>query len=414
MHIYTSVDIGSDTIKIVVCELFNDKLNLLAATSTKSKGIKKGLITNVNDAASSLKLAFAEIENMIGIKIKKTIVSIPSYFADFSLVKESIKINGENNVITAADVNSVLKAAAKSKELHIKEIVSVIPIDFTIDDKTGLKNPKGLIGDTLGVRAILVTTPKKNIYSVVNLLSSIGVEVVDISLNCLGNIFAFKTKEISEHIGAIINIGHETTEISIYNRGVIVKNSIIQLGGKNINNDISYMYKVNSETAIKLKEKFALAHKIHSSTSDFFEVETENNDKLKINQFEVSEIAMSRIEEILNLAKKEINILTNKPIKYIIITGGTSNMPHFNYIAEEVFGKKTEIGNIRLVGVRNNKYSSAIGNIIYFINKLKIKGQDYSMTNSDENEKISTVRKDYLNFSNNSMIGKVFGFFFGE
>ena len=94
-HIYTSIDIGSDTIKIIVCELYSGRLNVLACTSTKSKGIKRGLITNVNEASASLKEALNEIESMLGVKIKKALVSVPTYFADFNFVKSEIKIDNE-------------------------------------------------------------------------------------------------------------------------------------------------------------------------------------------------------------------------------------------------------------------------------------------------------------------------------
>ena len=85
-HIYTSVDIGTDTTKVIVTELYKGKLNLLAASSTKSRGIKKGLITDVNEASLSLKKAISEVEEMLGFKIKKVLVNVPSYFSEFSSI----------------------------------------------------------------------------------------------------------------------------------------------------------------------------------------------------------------------------------------------------------------------------------------------------------------------------------------
>jgi cell division protein FtsA len=413
-NIYTSVDIGSDTIKIVVCELFRNKLNLLAASSVKSRGIKKGVVTDINEATISLKQAFNEIELMLGIKINKVIASVPSYFADFVFTKGETKVNHEDGIIGGSDVIKVLQVAMQSKMTPNKEMVTMIPIDFSIDNQDGIKDPKGLVGSVLETRAIMVTTPKKNIYSVVGLIESIGIEVVDISLNCIGDAYAFKNKAMDEHIGAIVNIGSETTSVSLYNKGIIVKNSIIQLGGKNIDNDIAYIYKIEPSVAVKIKEKFALAHKRYASVNDTYEITTPYDETIKINQFEVSEIVMSRIEEILNLAKKEINILTNKKIQYIIVTGGTSNMAHFNYIAEEVFGKEVIIGNVKLVGIRNNKYSSALGNVVYFINKLKLKGKEYSMFSKNDVEELSSTKKNLINVSNESMLGKVFGYFWSE
>lgn len=409
-HIYTSVDIGSDSIKVVTSELFKGKLNLLAASSVKSKGIKKGLITDVNSATMSLQKAISEVENMLGIKIKKVITTIPSYFAEFTKIDGEIKINNENKIVTGDDVVKVLGQAVRGKISSTKEMVTIVPIDFSVDSKTGIKDPKGLTGNTLRTRAILITTPKKNIYSVVGLIEAIGIEVVDISLNSIGDINALKNKGMEEKIGAIINIGAETTTVSVYNKNILIKTSIIGMAGRDIDNDISYMYKIDSEVAKKIKEKFALAHKKYASSSEIYELPGHKN----IEQLEVSTIAMSRIEEILTLAKKELLELTNRQMEYIIITGGVSNMSHFELVAENIFGKDVIIGNVRLIGIRNNKYSSAVGNIVYFINKLKIKGKNYTMVSDTDMEILSSTKKSLINVSNESMLGKVFGYFFGE
>ena len=134
---------------------------------------------------------------------------------------------------------------------------------------------------------------------------------------------------------------------------------------------------------------------------------------LKINQFELSEVVMSRLEEILNEAKKEINLLTSRKIDYIIITGGTSNMPGFEYIVRDVFGEGANIGNVKMLGIRDNIYSSCIGNIVYFISKLKLKEQDYSMVSDNEVYQMISTNARNLSTSD-SMLGKLFGFFFSE
>ena len=414
-HIYSSVDIGSDTIKIAVCELYKGKLNLLAASSVKSNGIKKGLINDFGEASISMKTALNEIESMLGIKIKRVVVSVPSYFAEFMVVKGAIDITSEDGIITGDDVIKVLQNAMNQKLMPGKEMVTMLPIDFNIDDnEEHVSDPKGIVGKKLSARAVMATTPKKNIYSVVSLMDSVGVEIVDISLNPIGNSYAFRFKEMNSEIGAIIDIGAETTTVSLYNKGIIVKSSIIAMGGKNIDNDLSYIYKVNVNEARKIKEKFALAHKKYASASEMYEVQSEN-ETIKINQFEASEIAMSRIEEILNLAKKEINILTTRNVDYVIITGGTSNMAHFDYIAEDIFGKDVIIGDLKVVGVRNNKYSVCIGNIVYFINKLRIKGKDFTMVSSSDMEELETPKRGIINnITNETMLGKVFGYFFSE
>ena len=221
-HIYTSIDLGTDSIKVVVCELYKNKLNLLAASSEKSEGIKKGLITDVEKAKTSLKNAISNVESMLGIALKQAIVSVPSYFLDCSMVKGSVDIpmnineddEAYDGIIDGNDVSRVISEAMRNYDFRDREMVAVLPIDFLVNQKDYVRDPKGLPGKTLGTRAMMVATPKKNIYSVVQLLSSIGIEVVDISINAIGDAYAFKNREMDATVGAIVNIGSETTSVS--------------------------------------------------------------------------------------------------------------------------------------------------------------------------------------------------------
>ena len=412
-YVYTSIDIGSDSVKVVVSELFQGKLNLLAASSVKSKGIKKGLIVDGKEASSSLKKALNDVEQMLGFKINRVIATVPNYFSEFVIIKGSIDLNPDME-INGQDIVKVFGEAMKSKDKGNKEMVTIIPIDFTVDNETGIKDPKGKHGSKLSTRSVMVLTPKKNILSVVSLLENMGLEVIDVTLNSIGDVNSIKDKVVKEKVGAVINIGHETTSISLYNKGIIVNNSMISVGGKNVDSDIAYIYKLKPEDARMVKENFALAHKKYASKTDYYEVTNKLGEDIKINQFEVSEVVQARLEEILVLARKEINVLTNREVDYILITGGTSSMNNFSIIAEDVLSEKAKVTNIHLIGLRNNKFSAAVGNIAYFISKQKLKGKYFSLISREDMEVLSSTKKNLINISNESMLGKVFGYFFNE
>ncbi len=411
-HVYSSIDIGSDTIKLVVCELYKNHLNLLAATSTPAKGIKKGLITDPEKARESIKSTFKEVEEMLGVKVDKVIASVPSYLAEYKIIKGVTEV--EEDIISGKDINKAYKDGIVNNLEPDKEFVAIIPVDFKINDKTIMKDPKGFPGNTLMARAMMVTVPKKNVYSVASILESLGIELADISLGSIGDIGSFRTKEIENSVGAIINVGSETTTVNLYNKGLPVNTKIINMGGKDIDKDLSYMYRIGTKEAKNIKEKFALAHKKNANANDIYEVTNLDGKKIKINGLEASEVVMSRMEEIISLAKNEINHLTNRPIQYIIVTGGVSNALNFEYTLASVLGNSASIGKIKLIGVRNNKYSTALGNIIYFISTLKLKGQNYTMLSKDDMEVLSSSSKHFLNTSSETMLGKVFGYFFGE
>lgn len=404
-YIYSCLDIGSDSIKLVVCELYHGRYNLLAASTVKSKGIKKGLITDFNDAKSCIKKCFDQVESMLGFKIKKVIAIIPSYFSEFSMIKGETLVEER---VTSEDIVSVLQKGMVKLD-NSKEMVTIMPVDFILDSGISYY-PLGKETKSLKTRAILATAPRKNIYSVVNVLNSINVDVIDISLGAIGDINAFMDDNVKNTISAVVNIGSEKTEVSLYNKGIIVKHSVINVGSKNIDHDIAYMYKLSMDTAKDLKEKYALITRNSSSLNDAKEVKNKDLELVKINQYELSEVVLSRIDEMFNLINQELNILTSHKPNIIFVTGGITNMINFHQICREKLGNCAIIGSVNLIGLRNNKFSSAIGNIIYFVNKLKLKGKDYSMISSDEMDILSTPRKN----SNDSMVGKVFSYFFGE
>ncbi len=410
-QVIASIDIGSDTIKLIVCEYFNNHYNLLACANTKAEGIKKGLITNPDLASKSIQKAFNEVEEMLGIKIKKVIAIVPSYQSEYKIIKGSSNIN---EIVTEKNIRETFKNAIRQNLNTNLEFITAIPIDFNIDGTKKTKNPKGLQGENLTSRMMMITTPKKNLYSVASILESLGIELVDVSTESICDISVFKNENIEKEVSAVINIGAEKTSVSLYNKGIPVGTKIITMGGKNVDSDIAYMYRIDVEKAKTIKEKFALATKKTSNPKDFYETENLSGDKIKINQQEVSEIAMARYEEILTLAKNEISLLTNRPVQYIILTGGVSNALNISYLASDILGRNIHLGKINLIGVRNNKYSTALGNIIYFINTLKLKGQTFTMLKEDDMEVLSSPDKQLNHTSNESMLGKVFGYFFGE
>ena len=409
-HIYASLDIGSDTIKIAVCELYENKLNLLASTCTKAKGIKRGLITDFELASITIRQAFREIEDMLGFKVNKIIASVPSYLAEYNIVRASIDIDS-GSMITNKDVMKSLEQAILTKKIEGREVVTILPVDFRINDQIVVKDPVGLNGSKLSTRSILVTVPKKNVYSVVGLLEKIGIEVVDISINNIGDLYSLKNKNFENGVSAIVNIGEDTTNISLFNMGIIIKSIVLSIGSKSIDNDLSNKYKMDLDTIKKVKLRYGIASKSKASSKETIECKNSDGKVIKINQYELSELVENRIKDILDMVKNELNSLTRKRIDYIIITGGMSNMQAFEITANDIFGKIVNIGSIKILGVRDNIYSSVIGNIIYFISKLKLKGQNYTMIDDKDLESSNAV---VTRSTSDSALGKMFGYFFND
>ena len=409
-EIISSLDIGSSTVKLVVGEMYKDELNVLSASEVKSKGIKRGIIVSPEEALISIKEAFNRAEDMLGIKINKVILTVPSYYAEYLVVDGEVEVKSEDGVVGSKDVISVLQSCVYNKVPSNKEFVSITPIEFKLDNDKKTVNPKGSKSKTLGCKAVLSLSPKKNIYSAISLLENIGIEVVDINYGSVADYYEFRNKEIDKKNSAVINIGDEKTEVSIFKKGILVESEVIDIGGKNIDRDICYIYDISRKDAKNLKEKFALATKRNASTSWSEDVLTNKEENIKINQYEISEIIGSRIREILDLSKKQINILTKLEISNIIITGGTTELNDFNLVAEEVFGRELPIFKAKEIGCRHNKYSSALGLIKYYHSKLSFRDKiAYTVDEEAQDELINNKKS-----NNSSILGKIYGYFFNN
>ena len=406
--IYTAIDIGSDTIKFVVGEYYKDKLNILCAHEEKSKGIRKGLIVDPNLAINSIKDGMKEINNNLGINIKKVIVGVPSYNSKFMFVTGEINIT--EDIITTDNVNNIIKTSVYSKIEQDYELVTVIPIAFFIDGEREEK-VVGKAGNKLEMKGIMVTAPKKNIYSVLSVMEGAGLEVVDITISPLGDYFEVKNDSLDKRVGAIINIGHETMNVSVFNRGKLMNTEIIQLGGINIDKDLAYMFNISIFDAREIKERFASSHKRFIALNDVYEVKNTAGEVINLNQIEVTEIVMDRLAELLKLAQKQILLLTKQNISYIVITGGLTEIRAFKNLVYEILGKDVIIYTEDTLGARNNKYTTSIGMIKYFIDKMEVRGREYSSI--DEQDEELLINPNNKNIRGKTSITKIFGNFIG-
>ena len=412
-EILSSLDIGSSKIKLVVAEMLNDSTNILCALDEPSRGVKQGAIVNPDEVEYAIKRLLKRAEENLGVKVSKFIVAVNESTCDFAIGEAEIDIQEEGEV-NASSIQKVLQQSFKGNVVQGNEIVAIVPIKYKVDDVSTL-NPKGIKGSSLQVKTVIVSVPKREIYDVAKIVERCGCEVVDITIPSIAAFYGHKdymmdkySSLINEATGIIVDIGASTTNLGVVNKGIIINNKVLEMGGNLVDQDLSFIYKVDLDKAKEIKEQFALANKRNASVKSSEEVVNTLGEKIIINQYEVTEVVMSRLHEMLNIAKNEINHLTNKEISYIIITGGLSEFKGFSLEVESVFGPLAKIGKINIVGARDNKYAVSVGMIKYFDEKLKLRDKQYSIFNQEELETLSGTGKK----SGNNVLNKVFGMFF--
>ncbi len=408
--ILASVDFGSDTLKLIVGEYFKNKVNILAVATVPSKGLNSGFVTNAGELIGKLKELFKKGEEMLGLPITKVIATIPANEVRFHMNEGYTTIEEDIGMVRSIDIIRSMQSSAYNQIEETEELATIMPIHFKVDDEIVL-NPIGKQGKKCSVKTIFTTVPKKNVLPIVKCLNKIGVEVIDTTFTSIGDYYEFENKEMKTEVGAIINMGHMTTTISIFNKGILTNTTTLQMGAIDIEKDIAYMFKVPKKEAKDIRLNLALAHKRNVSEFNKKNYTNKDGEKITVNEYEATEIASSRIEEILKLAKKEINHLTKKEIHYIIITGGISEMANFSYLMEEVFGHFARLGVTKELGLRSNIYSTSVGLIKYYLDKMNLRNQEFTIFNYQQLDELSgTGRK--ININENSILGKIFGYFF--
>lgn len=408
-QIIASLDIGSSKIKLVVAELKEEGINILCAIDEESRGIQHGEIVEVDDTVYAIKKLLKKEEDLLGIKITKVIVSISEESTNYKIGEASIIVGESETEILASDIVRVLQASVKGNLERDYDLITVVPVMFKVDERK-TRVPRGLKGRSLSVKSVIIAAPKRDIYMAAKVLEKCGLEVVDIMTPSIGSYFAHKNESTDTETGVVIDCGYSTFNVSVVNKGIVINTAVLNIGGKDIDSDISYVYKLTDDQAKKLTEDLALAHKKNSSSGEKESLINTNGEKIIVNQVELSDIVMSRCHEMLNMAKNEINYLTKKEISYIIITGGLTELKDFSIEIESIFGRLANVGKMQIVGARDNKFAVCIGMIKYFDSKLKLRDKEYSIITSDDEEILSGIGDKKT--SGESILGKVFGIFF--
>ena len=384
-RLFTSIELSSNYIKLIILEKVQNKFYCLYSDVTNCHGISKGLINDSNEVITSLKKALKKARDKTNLKIDKVILTISPIDANFMVVSATNYIENIDGIVTQNFIDKSLNKAVDSKKDLKDELVMTSPVSFSLDEKTVL-DPVGINGNKLYIKAVASTMAKKNLYPFFNVFNTLNIDVLDICYSLVGDFELNQSKNNKLEHGVVVNIEEDIVNIGIFNKGILIKTDYLKIGSNAIDKDIKYIYNLNDEDIKYLKENFASLSSRVNYKYDTIELNTSSGNLIKIKESDVVNLITSRVVNILDLVKNKYKTLTNKEINYIIVTGELTELSGCSQVVEKVLGPKSKVGNIKLIGARNNIYSSVIGSIYYLENKYK----DIGMLNSLEIEKINS------------------------
>ncbi len=370
-EIIVGLDIGTTKICAVVGEVSGDGINIIGIGTHPSIGLRKGVVVDIQATVESIKKAVEEAELMAGCEISSVYAGIAGGHITGFNSHGIIAVKGPE--ITQNDVDRVIDAARAVAIPMDREVIHVLPMEYIVDDETGIQNPVGMAGVRLETRIHIVTGAVTSAHNIVKCANRAGLDVCDIVLESLASGESVLTDEEKELGVALLDLGGGTTDLAVFNKKNIKHTFVLALGGNNLTNDISIGLRAPIGEAEKIKTKYGTCIPDNISDQDSIEVPGMGGRKpRKLPKQILGEILEPRVEEIFSLIKRELirSGMENSIISGIVVTGGTALLDGVTEIAETVFNLPTRLGKPHgikgLVDVVNNPmYATGVGLVLF-------------------------------------------------
>lgn len=374
--VVVGLDVGTTKVSCIIGEVDPDnKIDIVGKGKSYSCGVKKGVVVNIDETVKSITKAVEEAERMAGYKVNSVYVGVTGEHISSINSHGVITVANGNKEIITDDVKRAVEAAKIISIPSEREVIHVIPGDFTIDGQSGVKNPVGMSGSRLEVDTHIVTGVVTFLNNVNKCVVSAGLEVEDngLVLEPLASSLAV-LQEAEKELGTLlIDIGGGTTDLAIFRQGNIWHTAALPIGGNHITYDIAVAFRLSLDEAelVKISHGYASPSIIEDEetiqVTPLSKTNTEN-----ITSRQLTEMIFPRVEEIFSLIKAEINRVLTKDMTLaaVTITGGTSLLKGIEKVAEEVLELPVRVGcpakiNGMADTVASPIYSTGVGLLLY-------------------------------------------------
>ena len=358
---FTGLDIGTNSIKVLVAELRNGELNVIGVSNAKSKGVKDGIIVDIEAAATAIKSAISQAEEKAGISIKSVNVGLPGNLLQVEPTQGMIPVTSDTKEITDQDVENVVKSALTKSMTPDREVITFIPEEFIVDGFQGIRDPRGMMGVRLEMRGLLYTGPRTILHNLRKTVERSGVQVENIIISPLALVRSVLNEGEREFGATVIDMGAGQTTVATIRNQELQFTNILQEGGDYVTKDISKVLKTSQKLAEGLKLNYGEAYPSLAS-NETFQVEVIGEvEPVEVTERYLAEIISARIKHIFEQIKQELERrhLLDLP-GGIVLIGGNAILPGVVELAQEVFGVGVKLYVPNQVGIRNPAFAHVI------------------------------------------------------
>lgn len=376
-----ALDLGTTRTVVLIGEIANDGLRILGKGTSRSRGLRRGVVVNMDKAARSIAEALQVAERDAGARVNEVFVGFSGEHIESVNSRGAVAIASDGDRgVTREDVVRARDAATALKTPLDRQVIHVIAQDHIVDDLCGIPDPCGMSGVRLEVLVHIVTGAVTPVRNVRNCIAQSGMQVRKLVLDTIAAGEAALTPDEKELGVVLLDLGGGTTNVALFRHGSIRHSAVIPAGGNNLTNDIAIGLRTPHEDAERIKCGYASAVYVRPDRDDMIEVPgVGGREPRQVTREELAFVVGPRIKELLFLAQEEIR---NSGFEHlvgtgtgIVITGGGALMPGIVKLAEQVFGMSAKIGAPEEVSgleydVDAPTYATSVGLLRYAMHSL--------------------------------------------
>lgn len=302
-RIIVGIDIGTSKVVTIIAKL-DEALNVLGVSEVKSSGIRKGQIVDIEEAVTSINTSLEAAERMAGYSVSHVIASIGGSHIDSQNSKGVVAVSSPQGEITPNDVQRVIDAARAVSLPSSREIIHVLPRNYTVDGQDSIKDPIGMSGVRLEVDTHIITANATSLRNLEKAISQVGVDVDHIVCNAYASSLSVISDTEKELGVVLIDMGAGTTDIAVYVEGSVAYTSVLPIGARHITNDLAIGLRISLESAEKIKLYLSDSTEKKRRMSEEEEEEEKPKEPGKIDEVDLSFLSLP--EELRKVSRKTL------------------------------------------------------------------------------------------------------------
>ncbi|HCJ0921273.1 TPA: cell division protein FtsA [Enterococcus faecalis] len=382
---YVGLDIGTTSVKVVVAEYIEGQMNIIGVGNAKSDGLNRGIVVDIDQTVQAIQRAVRQAEEKAGIQIKSVNVGLPANLLEVESCQGMIAVSSESKEITDEDVRNVASAALVRSTPPERQIVAILPQDFTVDGFEGIKDPRGMLGVRMEMFGVVYTGPKTIIHNIRKCVEKAALGINELVITPLALTETILTDGEKDFGTIVIDMGGGQTTTSVIHDKQLKFTHVNQEGGEFITKDISIVLNTSFNNAEALKINYGDAYPERTSANEEFPVDViGKSEPVRVDERYLSEIIEARVEQILRKSKEVLDEIDAFELPGgVVLTGGAASMPGIVDLAQEIFEANVKLYVPNHMGLRNPVFANVISiveysaqlNDIYHIAKYAIPGE---------------------------------------